>query len=66
MYDTTENNGNGANIEDTFSSGRALFCGEVLQCARRYRGMETDFGILPYPKYDSEQKDYITYSLEMV
>ena len=66
MYDTTDINGNGANIEQVFTSDRALFCGEVLQCARRYRGMETDFGILPYPKYDTAQKDYVTYSLEMV
>ncbi len=66
MYDTTEGNGNGAGIEKTFGAEQALFCGEVLQCARRYRGMETDFGILPYPKYNPEQKDYVTYSLEMV
>lgn len=66
MYDTTGNNGDGANIEKVFSSDRALFCGEVLQCARRYRGMESDFGILPYPKYDAEQDGYVTYSLEMV
>ncbi len=66
MYDTTAGNGDGSGIEETFGAGRALFCGEVLQCARRYRGMETDFGILPYPKYDTTQKDYVTYSLEMV
>ena len=66
MYDTTNGNGNGMGIQEKFAADEALFAGEVLQCARRYRGMTTDFGILPYPKYDEEQKNYVTYSLEMV
>ena len=66
MYDTTSNNGNGMGIQEKFEANEALFAGEVLQCARRYRGMITDFGILPYPKYDEKQDNYVTYSLEMV
>ena len=66
MYDTTEGNGNGQGIQEKFAADEALFAGEVLQCARRYRGMTTDFGILPYPKYDESQDNYVTYSLEMV
>jgi hypothetical protein len=34
---------------------------EVLDCTRRYRFMEADFGLLPFPKYDGAQKEY--YSL---
>ena len=41
-----------------FAENHALF----LDCSFFYvaalREMETDFGIIPYPKYDEEQKDY--------
>jgi len=44
-----------------FTEDRALFMCEVVDCARRYRFMESDFGIIPFPKYDENQKEY--YSL---
>jgi hypothetical protein len=44
-----------------FTEDRALFMCEVIDCARRYRFMESDFGIIPFPKYDEAQKEY--YSL---
>ena len=44
-----------------FTEDRAFFMCEVVDCARRYRFMESDFGILPFPKYDESQKEY--YSL---
>ena len=62
MEDTTGGN-TGDEIQRNFVSGNSLFAGEVLQCARRYRAMETDFGILPYPKYDEAQENYVSYSL---
>lgn len=49
----------------TFTAGRALFMPEVLQHAETMRLSESydiDFGILPMPMYDKEQKKYIQYS----
>ncbi len=45
-----------------FSENRCLFYGMILNAVPRYRDSETlDFGILPYPKYDSEQESYGSY-----
>ena len=44
-----------------FTEDRALFMCEVVDITRRYRFMESDFGILPFPKYDEAQNGY--YSL---
>ncbi len=44
-----------------FGENHALFFGECLQCVTRVRGYDVDFGILPYPKYNTEQENY--YSL---
>ena len=42
----------------TFGEGHALFMGEVMQCVTRMRGYDVDFGILPYPKFNTQQADY--------
>ena len=51
-----------SNIGDVemFIDGRTLFnlCGTYL--IDLLRGMEQDFGILPYPKYDETQKEYMS------
>ncbi|MBE6558242.1 MAG: hypothetical protein E7661_04440 [Ruminococcaceae bacterium] len=41
-----------------FGDNHALFLGEVLQCVERMRGFDVDFGVIPYPMYDTEQKAY--------
>ncbi len=41
-----------------FGEGHALFFGEVLQCVERMRGFDVDFGVIPYPMYDANQKEY--------
>lgn len=41
-----------------FEEGRALFFGEVMACVTRMRESETDFGLIPFPKYDLEQDGY--------
>ncbi len=41
-----------------FQEGRGLFFGEVLQCVTRMRESTTDFGLLPWPKYDETQENY--------
>lgn len=43
-----------------FSGNRALFFLGRLQSLDNYRDMETDYGILPYPKYDAAQAEYYT------
>ncbi len=51
-----------------FSDGRSLFMTGEFKNSEIFRDMDFDFGILPYPKYDEEQSEYIsssraTYSL---
>jgi len=45
-------------IEEMFANDQVLFYSRYLCIIKKYRDMETDFGILPYPKYDEAQKDY--------
>ena len=49
-----------------FEEDSALFYSEVMQCAIRLREMETDYGIIPCPKFDSSQKEYTTHSVAAV
>ena len=41
-----------------FLEGRTLFSFRTLINLNYYRDMETDYGILPVPKYDEEQDEY--------
>jgi len=43
-----------------FQNNQALFMYIRMTEIEPLRGMETDFGILPFPKYDENQKDYIS------
>ncbi len=44
-----------------FANGQALFySGFLTDSFQFFRGMDPDFGLLPFPKYDTEQKSYIT------
>ncbi|MGN1347184.1 MAG: hypothetical protein ACI4V1_10395 [Eubacteriales bacterium] len=43
-----------------FSEGRALLEAQLLGNAAALRNVEIEFGILPYPKYNEEQADYMT------
>ena len=59
-------NTNGANRRtmipiETFIEDRAVFVADVIASIRQLRNMEADFGVLPPPKYDSSQEDYISY-----
>lgn len=45
---------------EMFSGNRALFILGRLQSLDNYRNMDTDYGILPYPKYEEAQSDYHT------
>ena len=46
----------------TFINGKALFTTGEFQNAEIFRDLGFDFGILPYPKLDESQSDYITSS----
>ncbi|MBO5273100.1 MAG: hypothetical protein J6I45_00635 [Clostridia bacterium] len=48
------------NYEIVFGENRALFHANVLSTIAGYRNMESDFGIIPQPKFDEAQEDYIT------
>ncbi len=50
--------------ESWFGSDHALFYLGGIGAIRELRNMETAFGILPMPKYSSEQKEYIHTSSE--
>ena len=45
-------------LQEIFEEGRGLFLGEVMQLVFRLREMEIDFGLIPFPKYSSEQTNY--------
>ena len=45
--------------EDSFADGRTLFTVAQLKGSTKFREMEDDFGILPLPKANEEQQDYI-------
>ena len=46
---------------DAFVGGRGLFYGEVLQCVTRMRESNTDFGMIPWPKYEASQENYYSF-----
>ena len=44
-----------------FSEDRALFWIEIIYGIHQLRDMETDFGLLPIPKFDETQEEYTSY-----
>ena len=63
MYDKERRAGSNYVIEDYYSmfgENRALFHMNVLSTVAQYRDMESDFGIIPLPKYDEAQDSYIS------
>ena len=42
-----------------FATDHALFLDGCAFLTSEFRDMESEYGILPYPKYDENQKDYI-------
>ena len=43
-----------------FSNGQSLFMDMTFIVIESMRSTETDFGILPYPKYDENQENYVS------
>ncbi len=53
----------GVNLDKAFSSGKVLFSGyQRVNSLEKFRGMTDPYGILPYPKLNEDQKEYITSS----
>ena len=44
------------------AEARTLFAAEVVGWISGYRGNDPEFGLLPMPKYDTDQEDYYTYA----
>lgn len=42
-----------------FAKGHALFLPGTPEISREFRDMETGYGVVPMPKYDATQKDYV-------
>ena len=45
---------------DMFSNGQSLFMDITFIVIENMRSTETDFGIIPYPKYDESQTNYVS------
>lgn len=56
------NGDDNATLQDIFFDDRALFYNGTMGVASNWRAYDTDFGIIPIPKYDKEQAQYKTYS----
>ncbi len=48
----------GDNIETMFANDQVMFYTRYLCIIKKYRNMDTDFGLMPYPKYDEAQTEY--------
>ena len=48
-------------LEKMFMDNRLLFNVRLVGDALNLRGMESDFGFLPFPKYDEAQKEYYSW-----
>lgn len=58
--DNSWNEPNYAEPPKIFAENRALLLAGYLGNASNFRDLDADFGILPYPKYDENQKEYRT------
>ncbi|MBQ8509288.1 MAG: hypothetical protein IJ493_05200 [Clostridia bacterium] len=47
-------------LTQTFLEGRALFYAGEFASTEKFREVEFDFGVIPFPKYDEEQEEYLT------
>ena len=47
--------------QDMFKSGKALFANSTMSSSTAvFRDLKNDYGIIPYPKFDENQKNYMT------
>lgn len=55
--------GMGYGLNPGFKADRILFLGTAIRTTEDMRDMTGDYGIIPYPLYDENQKNYFTYNL---
>lgn len=58
-YKNTSDTNNDDTLINMFQNGKGLFMDMTFFYISSLRNMDADFGILPYPKYDEAQKDYL-------
>ncbi|NLE13794.1 MAG: hypothetical protein GX628_08985 [Clostridiales bacterium] len=58
-FNNADANG-GIKYEGVFKMGRAILLGGEIKSANVFRDMEDDFGLVPYPKYEESQEEYIS------
>lgn len=56
----------GGDWKDPFMQGRSLYLFEPLGHSKKMRDSKFDFAIIPMPKYDENQKEYMTPILQYV
>ena len=61
--DCNGTSGMGYNLYPGFKADRILFLGTAIRTTEDMRDMTGDYGIIPYPLYDENQKNYVTYNL---
>jgi len=59
-YSTPGVNAYANEIYSAFESNKGLFMVEVMGRVKELRTMDTDFGLLPFPKYDENQEQYLS------
>lgn len=45
----------------SFENGNAMFCGGFFYTCESLRDMTDDYGIIPMPKLDTDQEEYVTF-----
>ena len=59
-YDGKYDPNQGGTPPVSFNDGKAMYYLVPLSLASTFRAMDTDFGIVPLPKYDENQEKYVT------
>ena len=64
LFPATGGNVGRTQLATAFSEDRGIFFTSTLGVSETLRSMNSDFGIIPYPKYDETQKSYHSSSLD--
>ena len=66
FQDKTICNTDDAYLMDTFAAQKAVFVGNAIGRMSVLREAELDYGLLPFPKRDTAQKEYISYMTNQI
>lgn len=64
ILDPSIDHAGGSYLSQVFMEDRALFMTYTLDMTEMLRDMKSDFGILPMPKYDENQTEYMSHSYD--